>query len=81
MLPCIPSATLHGVDGKSVSVELHVSNGLPAFTVSVSLTPPFVSRAIGFGQLCSRAGSRGPCDGSRSTSHRQDFKLANAPKA
>jgi magnesium chelatase family protein len=33
MLACIPSATLHGVDGKSVSVELHVSNGLPAFTV------------------------------------------------
>src|ERR1700685_1803134 len=33
MLACISSATLHGVDGKSVSVELHVSNGLPAFTV------------------------------------------------
>src|ERR1700721_3871092 len=33
MLACIPSATLHGVDGRSVSVELHVSNGLPAFTV------------------------------------------------
>ena len=29
MLACIPSATLHGVDGKSVSVELHVSNELP----------------------------------------------------
>jgi magnesium chelatase family protein len=28
-----PSATLNGVDGRSVSVELHVSNGLPAFTV------------------------------------------------
>jgi magnesium chelatase family protein len=33
MLACIPSATLHGVDGRPVSVELHVSNGLPAFTV------------------------------------------------
>jgi hypothetical protein len=28
MLPCILSATLHGVDGQSVSVELHVSSGL-----------------------------------------------------
>src|ERR1700685_1071753 len=33
MLACISSATLHGVDGKSVSVELHVSNGIPSFTV------------------------------------------------
>jgi magnesium chelatase family protein len=33
MLACIPSATLHGVDGRSVSVEVHVSNGLPGFTV------------------------------------------------
>jgi len=33
MLACIPSATLHGVDGRSVSVEVHISNGLPGFTV------------------------------------------------
>jgi magnesium chelatase family protein len=33
MLACVPSATLHGVDGRSVSVEVHVSNGLPGFTV------------------------------------------------
>ena len=33
MLACIPSATLLGVDGRSVSVEVHVSNGLPCFTV------------------------------------------------
>jgi magnesium chelatase family protein len=33
MLACIPSATLLGVDGRSVSVEVHVSNGLPGFTV------------------------------------------------
>ena len=33
MLACIPSATLHGVDGRSVSVEVHVSAGLPGFTV------------------------------------------------
>jgi len=33
MLACIASATLHGVDGRPVSVEVHVSNGLPGFTV------------------------------------------------
>jgi len=33
MLACLPSATLHGVDGRSVSVEVHVSAGLPGFTV------------------------------------------------
>ncbi len=33
MLACIPSATLQGVDGRPVSVEVHVSNGLPGFTV------------------------------------------------
>lgn len=30
---CIPSATLHGVDGRPVTVEVHVSSGLPCFTV------------------------------------------------
>ena len=33
MLASIPSATLHGVDGRPVAVEVHVSNGLPGFTV------------------------------------------------
>jgi magnesium chelatase family protein len=33
MLACISSATLHGVDGRPVSVEVHVSSGLPGFTV------------------------------------------------
>ncbi len=33
MLASIPSAVLHGVDGIPVSVEVHVSNGLPGFTV------------------------------------------------
>src|SRR6202140_5562945 len=33
MIPTIPSAVLIGVDGKHVSVEVHVSNGLPGFTV------------------------------------------------
>ena len=33
MLASIPSATLQGVDGRPVSVEVHVSAGLPGFTV------------------------------------------------
>ncbi len=33
MIATIPSAVLLGVDGKLVSVEVHVSNGLPGFTV------------------------------------------------
>ena len=33
MIATIPSAVLIGVDGKLVSVEVHVSNGLPGFTV------------------------------------------------
>ncbi len=33
MIAAIPSVVLVGVDGKQVSVEVHVSNGLPGFTV------------------------------------------------
>jgi magnesium chelatase family protein len=33
MLAAVPSATLLGVDGHPVSVEVHVSSGLPGFTV------------------------------------------------
>ena len=33
MLARISSATLHGVEGRPVAVEVHVSAGLPAFTV------------------------------------------------
>jgi magnesium chelatase family protein len=33
MIAAIPSAVLIGIDGKLVSVEVHVSNGLPGFTV------------------------------------------------
>ncbi len=33
MIATIPSAVLIGVDGKHVSVEVHVSNGLPGFAV------------------------------------------------
>ena len=33
MIATIPSATLLGVEGTPVAVEVHVSNGLPCFTV------------------------------------------------
>src|ERR1700736_4538180 len=33
MLATVRSATLLGVDGRSITVEVHVSNGLPGFTV------------------------------------------------
>ena len=33
MIATIPSATLLGVEGRPVTVEVHVSNGLPGFTV------------------------------------------------
>ncbi|HEX2850508.1 MAG TPA: YifB family Mg chelatase-like AAA ATPase [Acidimicrobiales bacterium] len=33
VIACIPSATLLGVEGRAVTVEVHVSNGLPGFTV------------------------------------------------
>src|SRR3989442_5269982 len=33
VLATVPSATLLGVDGQPVTVEVHVSNGLPGFTV------------------------------------------------
>ena len=33
MLASIASATLHGAVGQPVSVEVHVSNGLPGFTI------------------------------------------------
>jgi len=33
VIAIIPAATLHGVDGRSVSVEVHVGPGLPGFAV------------------------------------------------
>ena len=33
MIAMIPSATLLGVEGRPVTIEVHVSNGLPGFTV------------------------------------------------
>ena len=33
MLGVVPSASLLGVDGHAVTVEVHVSGGLPSFTV------------------------------------------------
>src|ERR1700733_3955212 len=33
MIAAIPSAVVLGVEGRPVSVEVHVSNGLPGFTI------------------------------------------------
>jgi magnesium chelatase family protein len=33
LIATVPSATLLGIDGQPVSVEVHIGNGLPAFTV------------------------------------------------
>ena len=33
MISCIPSAVLIGVEGRPVTVEVHVSDGLPGFTI------------------------------------------------
>jgi magnesium chelatase family protein len=33
VLATVPSATLFGVDGRPVNVEVHVANGMPSFTV------------------------------------------------
>jgi len=33
VLATVPSAVLHGIDGRPVRVEVHVSNGIPGFTV------------------------------------------------
>lgn len=33
MLASVPSATLHGIDGLRVDVEVHTSDGLPAFNI------------------------------------------------
>ena len=33
MIASVPSATLLGVEGRPVEVEVHVSNGLPGFTI------------------------------------------------
>ena len=33
MIATVPSATLLGIEGHPVSVEVHIGRGLPAFTV------------------------------------------------
>ncbi len=33
MIAAVPSATLLGVEGRKILVEVHVSNGLPGFTI------------------------------------------------
>ena len=44
MLAVVPSATLHGLDGRSIRVEVDVAPGLPGFTV-VGLADPAVQEA------------------------------------
>ncbi len=44
VIASIPSATLYGVDGRPVSVEVHVSGGFPSFTM-VGLPDPAVREA------------------------------------
>src|SRR5436853_4155347 len=41
VIAAIPSATLLGVEGRPVSIEVHVANGLPAFNV-VGMPDPAV---------------------------------------
>ena len=69
MIAAIPSAVLTGVDGTPVSVEVHVSNGLPGFTVvgSARCRCPRIS-GPGAGRACCPAASTGRCAGSPSTS-------------
>ena len=47
MLAAVRSATLVGVWGHPVSVEVHVAPGLPAFTVVSCPTPPAGRPATG----------------------------------
>ena len=56
MLASVRSATLVGVDGQPVTVEVHVSPGLPAYTSSGCPTPPCASRASACAPRCSSSG-------------------------
>ena len=69
MIAAIPSAVLIGVDGQPVSVEVHVSNGIPGFTV-VGLPDAAVSasRVTGYGLPYCPADCHGHCAGSPSIS-------------
>src|ERR687898_3192945 len=44
MLAVVPSATLHGLDGRLIRVEVDVAPGLPGFTI-VGLADPAVQEA------------------------------------
>ena len=64
MIATIPSAVLVGVDGTRVSVEVHVSNGLPGFTVvGLPDAAGAASHATGSGPPCSPVGCRGHSGG------------------
>ena len=60
MLASVRSATLAGVDGQVVTVEVHVSPGCPAITSSGCPTPRSASRTSGSGPRCCRRTSSGP---------------------
>ena len=65
MIAAIPSAVLIGVDGHRVSVEVHVSNGLPGFTV-VGLPDAAVRESRDrVRAACFRAGSLAAAPGHR----------------
>ena len=67
MLAAVASATLSGAVGRAVSVEVHVSNGLPGFTI-VGLPDAAVREAeTGCAPPSSPVACHGRCEGSPST--------------
>ena len=71
MIAAIPSAVLIGVDGQPVSVEVHVSNGIPGFTV-VGLPDAAVRELARSGPGCSAVQRAGLASAS---GHRQPGTL------
>ena len=63
MLARSASATLVGVQGAPIWVEVHVSRGLPLSRSSDYQTPLVERLATGSGPRCSRAGCRGRSSG------------------
>ena len=59
MLAIVPSATLLGAEGRPVSVEVHVANGLPAFSVVGLPDEACRKRATASAPRCCRAGCPG----------------------
>jgi magnesium chelatase family protein len=72
-LAAVAAATLTGAVGHLVSVEVHVSNGLPGFTIAGRPDAPCANRGTGCVPPCSRVACPGPCDGSRSAAARARY--------